>query len=837
MEHILRQLRNMGIEPANPPDRQTIRERAGAEISQLGLAALEQWRQLLGYHHTLPVRLVEAACDSDSGAAGFDRFCLGIRQLLKNAEPQSFGAAAGAAFCLTISAGFHLECGHPEAVWRGLYAFFFGRPIGSRTESFEPDELRENLDWLREECGYDSAQQMNLLTCWLAACHPDDWESTILLLQTFLEYHGQSLDQVGVRDCMAFWLRAVGTCPDEPNSKEVLHVGGCVLESLEAQRSYINLLQRQVFDEKQAWGFFTWAITALARCLPAADVERERIIFTIARYLEGFSARMALNAMARPSPTLPAIAPGGTLEPRSYCPDPKPNEHEAGISWTEFRSTTESSWKALFEAECTSHTHVPEAAYAAVQSGTHPANRAIPVALYDSLSRSFEPDQWSHRIPSGAAFLGAYELPHSGRPVVVLAYNAGSCVVWDVAAGDVPSNRDASASQSDRYLSPLFARGLREQNKCEQAWARYERKLDGPDKALAILARTLCSAVVGFHQQGLNPVFGPLIDNVVETVETQLGGEGSLAEADLIFCPRGSLNMAAPAIVGGRRKLARIFRSITNSPSLAVFSHLKGRAGGQCIPNPPRLNVLTWCPENSSAPRRLMKRATEELSQITDLWLAAERPMTTLNRASQMTAMGDWNMIFAHGVAAPTGTGAKLADGLFPAGLTPGVEGSAGAGVLFLLSCLAGRLAQTPPFVDAFGPITQEAVLTFCLSDRLRRPATLVGAFTQIVEGHAAVDIGVELVRRRVHSVGGPTWAGFARALNGLVDDVLSSKNEQSYGGRSLSYSRLLEDQLSDDEVVEYVRLAGNNPMHFLGVYSCLHFRLTGCEPTFIPAD
>ena len=45
--------------------------------------------------------------------------------------------------------------------------------------------------------------------------------------------------------------------------------------------------------------------------------------------------------------------------------------------------------------------------------------------------------------------------------------------------------------------------------------------------------------------------------------------------------------------------------------------------------------------DNQGPSRRLVKRSIEELSPFLNLWLTAERPMTTLDRASQLTAAGD----------------------------------------------------------------------------------------------------------------------------------------------------------------------------------------------------
>ncbi len=186
------------------------------------------------------------------------------------------------------------------------------------------------------------------------------------------------------------------------------------------------------------------------------------------------------------------------------------------------------------------------------------------------------------------------------------------------------------------------------------------------DLTLTELAEQLCIALVSFHEGELNPVYGPLIDAVVRGV----GGATRLVGADLIFCPRGPLNAAALVLVGGAEgRLARLFRSITVCPSLAVFAYLHRRAAdrSRSVPTRPRLNVLTWF--ESGPARRLIGRAVNELSGATDLWLAAESPMSTLARAGRMAAEGHWNLVLAHGQAGRDGTGVWLADGLFPGGL------------------------------------------------------------------------------------------------------------------------------------------------------------------------
>ncbi len=138
-----------------------------------------------------------------------------------------------------------------------------------------------------------------------------------------------------------------------------------------------------------------------------------------------------------------------------------------------------------------------------------------------------------------------------------------------------------------------------------------------------------------------------------------------------------------------------------------------------------------------------------------------------------------------------------------------------------------------PPYVDAFGPITEELVLSFCLTDRLRRPPTLVGAFTQVVEGHVAADLGIELIRVRLHRrTEGAGWCGFARALNEYVLGVTSGEDRPNRG--RWPFGRLLGGSLNEDEQEELVRAASGDDgaaLEFLRIHACVHFRLTGCEP------
>lgn len=141
---------------------------------------------------------------------------------------------------------------------------------------------------------------------------------------------------------------------------------------------------------------------------------------------------------------------------------------------------------------------------------------------------------------------------------------------------------------------------------------------------------------------------------------------------------------------------------------------------------------------------------------------------------------------------------------------------------MFLLSCVAGRMTQTAPFVDSFGSITDEVLLSFCLSDRLSRRPSLVGSFTQVVEAHAAVDLGIDLVRTRLTDRDNtPSWCQFARALQRLVRDELASGPA----------SGLLDTGVDG---VALSRWARTQPMAFLRLYARLHFRLIGCEPRLL---
>lgn len=823
---LMKELHQHGIDPANPPATGVIRERLGPAAPKLALVVLELWRDLFSssVSPALPVRLVEIGCGADSGQQQFDCFCLGLRRLLGR---EGHFAGSGALSFLTHTARLHLQQNRFDLVWRGMYAFFFGRSMtkGESVE-FDSSEFQRQLDVLGSTCGYRFSEQADLLTCWLASFHSDEWKPTLQLLSAFLEFHRETRDKIGIRDCLAFWLRAVSACPHPTNPSEVLSIGSWVLESLETERAQLGLGQLASFDDSQAWGYFAWAIAALSNCLTTQNGCREQVVAVHARHLEGFSARMALNYMARISDSFPVLNSVTTSPLMSTQENITP-----GISWREMQSCQ----KAFDEVFAPDGTPAP-------RRFNRPVLRnPIPKDVYDRLSRSFSQDQWRHLVPQGAAFLGGYELPHSGRPIVVLAFNQSGRIYWDAAAGKAPESRVTSYAGNMGHLSPLSASALAEQNSCEDAWSKWSQrrtmsgKNESAEQALGRLAASLCGSLVRFHEEAVNPEYGPLIDFVVGSVERQAGGHGVLDNADLVFCPRGPLNMAAPALVGGRRRIGRIFRSITVSPSLAVFGYLHERSNLNSVPFSPRLGTMSWDPDNSSNPnspaRRFVRRAIEKLSAATDLWLAAERPMATLETARQMTALSDWTLLFAHGQSAPNPTGARLADGLFPTDLESCSSRDNRAGVLLLLSCLAGRLVQVPPYVDAFGPITEEAILTFCLSDRLPRPPTLVGAFTRTVEAYTAVDLGIELVRRRLQLHDGPVWAGFARVQNELLAELMNVPVDSFSGSSSRTFAAMLSDPLSKQNMIEHVSLAARNPMKFLGIYSVLNFRLTGCEP------
>jgi hypothetical protein len=867
MERLLRWLRDLSIDPMDPPAWDQIRRLASTRIDELSFLAFASWTDLASTHPVFLLRMFEAACAADAGYERFDRFPRAVRRFAENASELGEFRILGITHCLVELCDQHLRRGIEEKnddlidrVFRGMVGFFLDEFVepGAAVD-FHPVHFRIHLARLSFLPGFHFGLQTELLTCWLGAMNLlEHWDGLRAVVQAFLQFHATEVyefvfspfdhrrglnvseaERLRAIQCLAFWLRGAGEASPPSSPAQVIRASTLVLDSLEEVRARWAPSQLAEFDEKDAWGYFTWVIGALANCV-APGIHRAQAVSILASFLELFSGRMALNALSRP-PSGPSVEdaapPDGEIRGNGYSPlgirrfpvrreDPTPGILPAGTRWKSPRRGTDltsgiDAWKSLFFEELP-WAAGPESAQMVSRPGGTVQRHSIPPVLYERLGRSFPLASWGQLLPPATVFLGGYELPHSHRPIIVVASRCGDQIVSDVVVGKrVASSRRFRKIDSQQYrVSPSYDRAERYQENCGKAWATHPSK--------ETLAQSLCSDLIRFHEQGVNRDYGPLVDEALERIEWKLQQVGgmSLADADLVYCPRGPLAAACAPLVGWQRRLGTSFRSITVSPSLGFFSHLLERAAQFHLARRPRLNVLTWFPEQINPGRRLIERATRELADATDLWLAADTPMATVARAGQMSSEGDWNLIFAHGQTAPTSV--QLADGLFPIDLTS-CEGDAtemGASVMLLLSCLAGRLTQTIPYVDSFGPITDELLLSFCLTDRLKRKPSLVGSFSQVVEGHGAVDLGIELVQRRLVRRGeSPSWAQFARALQELV----TSKLLQS------PYGILLRDpRPTSEELTELPTHARHEPMQFLQLFSWLHFRLIGCEP-FLP--
>jgi hypothetical protein len=871
MQELLRRLTELEIDPDNPPEWEDIRRRADtrsqAYARELGHLALSLIRELLtAGRYPLLLTLFEVACRQDAGRDAFEQFPPAVLRYLESGIPPGRGITAGAVTLLTrplcdpkldpTSDGWVPDL--PYSVRMGLDDFFLGKePEESHPLVYRTPRLHRGLNRISRVPDFGYGLQTDVFARWMGAMNLlQDFEHIRLISEDFLEYHFQDLHDLvfnpygGDRrpigslnqreravQCLAFWLRGAGESRRPPETIQVVRAAELVLGTLEELRNSEAAGHLPAFDDTAAWGYFAWCMEAVAGAL-GPGLHRFRLVELLILNLEMFSGRMAVNERARRATTdASAVGLRGPKSPGEATPlgiggqlvrrnDPHPDDEEtrSGRQWRHGLD-----WRSLFRA----YDAQAEAVVSASGSVNNPAGGwSIQADTYRDLGSVPDLTEWANTLPPGTAFLGGYELPHSHRPVVSLVVRFADRVVIDAVAlppglTGQPDDLRATRLADNLRVSDRHVRALQYQQSCEEVWHEYAAGRAN----VADLAELLCESLIRFHEQAIDPEYGVLVDEVIEGIQRQLTDpeRQTLRQADLIYCPRGPLAAAVPALVGRRHRLGKSFRSITATPSLGFFAYLHQRAGGVAVGPLPRLNVASWFPvpaDRRSPAHVLVSRATSELAGVTDLWLAADSPMATVARATRMSEAGDWSLVFAHGQNAPTSV--QLADGLFPIDLppceTPPPDRRRGGSVLFLLSCVAGRMTQTAPFVDSFGSITDEVLLSFCLTDRLERRPSLVGSFTQVVEAHAAVDLGIDLVRLRLASHGeGPAWSQFARVLQRLVKEELESSPA----------ARLLGNGGVD--AAELSQWARSQPMDFLRLYARLHFRLIGCEPRLSP--
>lgn len=879
MDELLRRLAELGIDPANPPGWEEIRSLADGQSEtyarELGHLALTSMRELLAADlFPLLLALFEAACQQDAGQEAFEQFPPAVLRFLESGIPPGLGIPSAAVTLLTrplcdpkldpTSNGWAPEL--PYRVRLGLDDFFLREsPADGQPFVYETWRFRRVLDRISRVPDFGRDLQTDVFVRWMGAMNfLQDFDHLRIISEDFLGHHfadvhdavfnpyggdlrpdGSLNERERATQCLAFWLRGSGEAHRPSETLYVARAADLVLGTLEELRDCESQAALAAFDARAAWGYFAWAVEAVARAL-VPGLHRSRLAKLLIRNLEMFSGRMAINHRTRLSTPNAAAAPtGGADSPGEATPlgvvgpqvrrrDPNPGDRETryGLRWR-----PELDWRALFTDGSAS------AASAVAKSGTvdrPESGWSIGQDTYREVGVTPDVAEWARLLPPGTAFLGGYELPHSHRPVVTLVVRLADRVEYDVVTRAASEGSTAQVADlravglaANLRVSNRHIRALQYQQSCEEAWQVYSRDLGNAARrptALRRLAVLLCESLVRFHEATISPDYGELVDEVIDGVRQRLSPDEreALAQSDLVYCPRGPLAAAVPALVGRRNRLARSFQSVTATPSLGFFAFLQRKAQAATVGPTPRVNVASWFPVpagRSNPAHRLASRAAGELAAETNLWLAADAPMATVTRTAEMSGQGDWSLVFAHGQNAPTAV--QLADGLFPIDLPPCEPPPPGqwdrASVLFLLSCVAGRMTQTAPFVDSFGSITDEVLLSFCLTDRLGRPPSLVGSFTQVVEAHAAVDLGVDLVRRRLAARGdSPAWSQFSRALHRLVLEELAHSPASTL--------------LSDGEV-DAARLsewAGTRPMDFLRLYARLHFRLVGCEPRLL---
>lgn len=889
MNELLALLKEIGVDPRNPPSWEDIRIRLvsldTAKEGRLGRLVIRHSMDLvtnLELHHTLYIRLLCAVLGVSADKDVFDKFLSAFFEFVARCasiDKENIEAAVGILYenCRWNIDGDGAIVRMPNSEHRyrvllGLDQVFLHGGISKKGDAeYSRTKLRINLDRLKRDLGLPFPTQADLFTCWLAAMdydQPGVGEVVCAAVEDFLEFHvrhthdeifgGKSVrlklpaDTVTglcIVKCLAFWLRAA---PDSSRIFDVAKVGRVaklVLESIELDREKHAELATN-YDWNIGWGYFVWALSALAASfnpwMPDEDIKP-----LLVRYLELLSGQIAINDAAirdvidkfgRTTNTVHKIGSRdgatsvGLNRQSELVHDQFAALFPSGKRWR-IGGRIEDFLKGVVASFRDSNP-------ASTSSETATLAEQIPREFYRIATDVPDVSMWHSLIPRDAAFLGLYELPFSHRPIAVLVTHVEDEVIVEMATDPSWSSRAAAQGRSalphdlkelkigpNLVVSQSHLSSIRYQRLTEDYWSQHgqttgnKRRFD-----VQSLSSSLVSSFYRFHELQINPMYGPLIDLIVERTNERLerAGQPSLVSRDLIYCPRGPVAAAVPFFLGRKIRLGVAFRSITTAPSLGIFKLLYNRARQMQLKEKPRLNLISWFQADSAeaaVATKLFERATSELVDEADLWIAANSPMASVARTGMMTQEGDWTLLLAHGRNGPTGV--KMADGIFPIDFPPcdiQDRNYQGGSVLFLLSCVAGRMTQTEPFVDSFGPITDEVLLSFCLKNRLKRKPTLVGSFTQPVLAEAAADLGVDLAKRRLAlTPGRANWSSFAQIYQQIVSEQIQS---------SPFASAMKVGGILDNDSLRNWAGSPNGSWEFLKLHAGFHFRLIGCEPT-----
>lgn len=891
MNELIALLTELEVDPENPPRWEEIHKRTltieNAKVERLGLLVIRHAMELLtnpGFHHALYIRLLCAVLGVSADKDVFDKFIGSFFKLVAKCasiDKENIDAAVGILYenCRWNIDGDKAIVRIPNAEHRyrvllGLDQVFLHGGISTNGDAdYSRTMLWINLDRLKRDFGLPFATQADLFTCWLAAMdydQPGVGEVVCDGVEDFLEFHVRSshdeifggkaarptlpadiVTRQCIVKCLAFWLRAA---PDSSRIFDVAKVGRVaklVLEIVELDREKHAELATN-YDWNIGWGYFVWALSALAASfnpwMPDEDIKP-----LLVRYLELLSGQIAINDAA----IRDVIDKFGKTSNTIHKRDSRDGATSVGLNrrseivHDQFAALFPSGERWRIGRRIEDFLKGVVASYgdsnpaASTSSGTATLAEQIPREFYRIATDVPDVSMWHNLIPQDAAFLGVYELPFSHRPIAMLITHVEDGVIVEMATDPSWSSKAAAQGRSalphelkelkigpNLVVSQSHLSSIRYQRLTEDYWSQHSQTTGNVRRFnVQSLSSSLVSSFYRFHELQINPMYGPLIDMVVERTNERLERAGlpSLVSRDLIYCPRGPVAVAVPFFLGRKIRLGVAFRSITTAPSLGIFKLLYNRARQMQLKGKPRLNVISWFQADSAeaaVATKLFDRATSELVDEADLWIAANSPMASVARTGKMTEEGDWTFLLAHGGNGPTGV--KMADGIFPIDLPLSdlqERDDHGGAVLFLLSCIAARWLQTEPFVDSFGPITDEVLLSFCLkNNRLKRKLTLVGSFTQPVLAEAAADLGVDLAKRRLALMPGrANWSSFAQVHHQIVSEQIQS---------SPFTSAMKAGGTLDNDSLRHWAGSTDGSWEFLKLHAGFHFRLIGCEPT-----